>query len=513
MKSFFDEHGRVFLRVMIFLMCSVLVGGVFYKMKDVLFDFTNQATDTDTNIIIDDSDLPTPTPIEPPVASDYIATYNLNTDKDPIGKMVPETTPMTFAIKAGGRYSDQIPGKKLATAVRINHRFDGWYTNKTGGTLVTNSTVVDPNIKQNVTLYAHWTDLNYTMTLGEVIKYTGTPVTPTEFVKQGGKALTENTDFTASYEDNVPHDGEIYIDATAIATGKGEHPTMYLTQPFRVIRQDYKISYDMNTGTGNIPDQTKWWGIPLTLSDVIPTKTGWTFTKWNTKKNGSGTSYDSSATFETNAETVMYAQYRANTYKIVYDANRPVNSITDSSDVAVTDQTNLKYDTTYYFKTNTYRCKGYTAAGWNTKPDGSGTNYTPGTEFSNLTAVDNGTVTLYAQWVDDDPTIKITSISPEVYKADNSLNYTNRDVIVSVSMTDFGVGLSKLELIQGSSVVKTLATYNAEKEKSHNYTATFRIMEGDNYYLRVYDKLNHTAKVQLILPHIDKVDPEIIITD
>ena len=513
MKQLMDEYGRIVLRIVIFLMCSVLVGGVYYHMKDIVFDPNEKVAEQDTDI--EYPDIPEPPAPDVPVAPTYIATYNVNTDSAPIGKVIPESTPMSFEIRAGSKYTDYIPSHQLAEGFRINHKFLGWYLNKSGESgKVDNNTVVDPALKTNVILYAHWENLNYTMTISEPIKYTGTPVNVTEYVKQGGKSLTENTDFTASYIDNVPHDGEIYIDATAIATGKGNHPTLYLTQPYRVIRQDYDVIYDMNTGTGTIPKQVQYWGMPITLSTVKPTKIGWTFTRWNTKANGTGKPFDSGAEFMENAATTLYAQYRANKYKIVYDANRPTNSIIDDSNIDVTNQTDLSYDSVYYFKDNTYRTKGYTAAGWNTRADGTGTPYTPGTSFSNLTATDNGTVTLYAQWIDEDPTIEITSILPEVYKADTTLNYTNSDVAVVVAMTDYGVGLDKLELVKGSpDNVQTLATYNAEKEKTYNYTATFRIMDDDDYYFKVYDKLGHTAQVKVVLPHIDKVNPEILVSN
>ena len=47
---------------------------------------------------------------------------------------------------------------------------------------------------------------------------------------------------------------------------------------------------------------------------------------------------------------------------------------------------------------NTYTKEGYTFTGWNTKPDGTGISYTDEQEVNNLTADNNGTVTLYAQW-------------------------------------------------------------------------------------------------------------------
>jgi hypothetical protein len=50
----------------------------------------------------------------------------------------------------------------------------------------------------------------------------------------------------------------------------------------------------------------------------------------------------------------------------------------------------------YTVKPNAFTQTGYTFTVWNTEPDGSGTDYEEGEEFSNVTA----NITLYAQWVE-----------------------------------------------------------------------------------------------------------------
>ncbi len=62
---------------------------------------------------------------------------------------------------------------------------------------------------------------------------------------------------------------------------------------------------------------------------------------------------------------------------------------------------------------NVYRRNGYTFAGWNTEPDGSGTNYEDCAEILNLSLYnfeddnERGTVTLYAKWNYSESTLKI----------------------------------------------------------------------------------------------------------
>ena len=73
----------------------------------------------------------------------------------------------------------------------------------------------------------------------------------------------------------------------------------------------YTISYDANGGTGAPADQTKNEGEDLTLSTTIPTLTGYTFTGWNTDTNGSGTTYEPGASYTTDADLTLYAQWEA----------------------------------------------------------------------------------------------------------------------------------------------------------------------------------------------------------
>ncbi|MBQ6696746.1 MAG: InlB B-repeat-containing protein [Lachnospiraceae bacterium] len=90
----------------------------------------------------------------------------------------------------------------------------------------------------------------------------------------------------------------------------------------------------------------------------------------------------------------------ANRYYVRYHANfgngymeksvHMVNNATLYEGREVTPQTKLNL--------NTYTRKGYEFAGWNTKMDGTGTNYEDGAEIYNLSLTNNANIILYAQW-------------------------------------------------------------------------------------------------------------------
>ena len=70
----------------------------------------------------------------------------------------------------------------------------------------------------------------------------------------------------------------------------------------------YTVSYNGNgSDGGSTADQTKVSGTDLTLSACGFTKTRYRFVEWNTKADGTGTSYQPGDTYSTNAALTLYA--------------------------------------------------------------------------------------------------------------------------------------------------------------------------------------------------------------
>ncbi len=86
----------------------------------------------------------------------------------------------------------------------------------------------------------------------------------------------------------------------------------------------YTVSYDANGATsGTAPaSQTKTHGIDLTLATNSGNlaKTGYNFSGWNTAADGSGTHYAEGATYSTNANLSLYAEWTIPiAYGMIYD--------------------------------------------------------------------------------------------------------------------------------------------------------------------------------------------------
>lgn len=146
----------------------------------------------------------------------------------------------------------------------------------------------------------------------------------------------------------------------------------------------YTVAYNANNGSGAPSSQTKNYGVTLTLSSTKPTRTGYTFSGWNTKADGSGTSYAAGANYTANAAATLYAQWTIITYTVSYNAN--------GGSEAPSSQTKTYGKTLTLSSTKPTR-SGYEFWHWNTKSDNSGTTYAAGASYTA-----NAAATLYAIW-------------------------------------------------------------------------------------------------------------------
>ncbi|MGA2639719.1 MAG: beta-propeller fold lactonase family protein [Spirochaetia bacterium] len=161
----------------------------------------------------------------------------------------------------------------------------------------------------------------------------------------------------------------------------------------------YSVSYDGNGNTsGTVPVDSHKYKQADTVTILANSgsllKSSYTFAGWNTKADGTGTSYPGGVSFAMGtANVTLYAVWTQNpTYTVTYVANATLASGSVPTD-------NNHYlqgvPVTVLGNTGNMVVTGDTFTGWNTQPNGSGTNYAPGATFTMGTS----NVTLYTTWV------------------------------------------------------------------------------------------------------------------
>lgn len=147
----------------------------------------------------------------------------------------------------------------------------------------------------------------------------------------------------------------------------------------------YTISYNVGGGTNAPEDQTKTYGVDLTLTSAVPTWSGHTFLGWNTAADGTGTSYAPGDTFTTDANTTLYAVWSASSFSVTFNANGGSNPPAAQTKTYGAPLTLTESIPTY---------TGHTFVEWNTAADGTGESYAPGDTYNA-----NADLDLYAIWV------------------------------------------------------------------------------------------------------------------
>ena len=157
----------------------------------------------------------------------------------------------------------------------------------------------------------------------------------------------------------------------------------------------HTVHYNANGGDQNsVPtDQTKTFDQAMILSDKKPTRHGYNFVRWNTKADGTGTSYEVKGNYnhDQNGGTVtLYAIWTPWVHTVHYDAN-------GGDQNSVPNDQKKTYGQSMNVATKVPTRNEYKFLGWTTGKDGSGTFYNPGDAYYHD---QNGqTVTLYAKWI------------------------------------------------------------------------------------------------------------------
>ena len=249
-------------------------------------------------------------------------------------------------------------GDKMGTlpeTERKGYTFLGWYTERTGGTKLSSSSTVPA---QNRTYYAHWETIDYSIT----------------YDLNGGKVSGNPDSYTVESNitlKNPTKTGHTFLGWTGtglngltknVTIPKGSTGDRHYTANWKA--HTYTIRYNGNGSTsGSTATSTHTYGVAKNLTENGFHRTGYTFAGWNTKADGSGTSYKNAQsvknlTSSDGAVVNLYARWYVNTYTVTFNPNMDASSNTVTIFAGTRDETLHRADgSTYTDKSGGTRTK------------------------------------------------------------------------------------------------------------------------------------------------------------
>lgn len=235
------------------------------------------------------------------------------------------------------------------------------------------------------------------------------------------------------------YEAKITSRSTYVSGTKTSGPSDFVTAALA----SHTVSYNTNGGSWPTPapgNQTKWYGSVLTLhgssTATKPTRNGYTFQGWATSSGGS-VAYQPGGQYGADADIILYAVWKANTYTVSYNANGGSGA---PGSQTKTHGINLTLSSTKPTR------NGYNFIGWATSSSGS-VAYQPGGTYTG-----NAALALYAKW--EVAYVKPRISNGSVSRCDSSGTITDNGTYLKCSFswaTDYNVSSVKIQYSLGSS--------------------------------------------------------------
>lgn len=368
-------------------------------------------------------------------------TFDANTGKliDLYGN---ELSTLTIRKVKGALYGNMPESEKTGLA------FDGWYTEKIGGTKIIQNSI----ISNSITLYAHYKESNIIkLDLGN------TSYAKPEYFHKYQSSINIEKKFNQWYP--VKYGGIFALDGKKIGKQAG----------------GYQLP---NVASGNYRSIRKIRTITTTTGSQRILKS--TFNGWYTGQNGTGTKVIKTGKYYNSYGRTLYAYWK-DPQVITYDANggKFEKSITVK-------QKFNKFVGQKYPKISKPIRNGYTFVGWFDSPIGGNK-----IELANSSYTINGDITLYAHWEDKTPPQKFTiSVS--------NLNTSGFTINVS-KQVDSGSGIANVKYyINTSTSGNSYQTSNKVGNLGDSVTRYVWVVLTDN----AGNTRRSTNYVKVLTPHV-----------
>ena len=287
------------------------------------------------------------------------------------------------------------------TFTKTGYKFTGWNieADGTGKSYTDQEYVSNITAGEAITLYAQWEKIEYYVVFNANADDAEGTMNKQTFTFDDAAALTINAYSRKGYvftgwNRNAEGTSVGYADGEEVenlSQADGDEVILYA----QWTKNNYTITFNANNGTGTMDKQQMTYDVEATLTPNAYTRDGYNFINWATSADGSGSTYEDKQTVknlvgENNGNINLYAQWKANTYTIEFQANHA------NVEGTMSNQT-FTFDIAQSLTANGYTVEGYTFQGWATSIDGAAV-YTDGQSISNLTTTNGATIKLYAVW-------------------------------------------------------------------------------------------------------------------
>jgi uncharacterized repeat protein (TIGR02543 family) len=328
----------------------------------------------------------------------YNVTYNANGGTNP-------PAPQTKTYGDALTLSSSIPTK-------TGYIFKGWSDSQNGAVKWAAGAQYTANA--NVTLYAQWQLITYTITICDGTGTGSNPGSTFTMTKNYGEPIQLGNRTSTEAKTFLGYSKDRYATTATYAPSSmfTENANVTLFEIWKTTT--YTIEYDLNGVSGTAPaNQTKTYGVDLKLSTMIIEREGYDFLGWSTNKSATTAEYSCGAMYKANASVKLYAIFAKKTYRIGFNGFGAPSGVIKEYGVALT------------MPGPTAQKDGYTFDGWSNSYMSSSVAYRAGDLYTG-----NCSIEFFAIWSPNGYAVKynlngaVGSIPEQVKFHDEDLTLT-----------------------------------------------------------------------------------------
>jgi uncharacterized repeat protein (TIGR02543 family) len=296
------------------------------------------------------------------------ATYVFTVNQTLYAQWTPDTYVVTYSYDGGvamqnsASYVVGTPALTLPTPTCSGSTFDGWFDSASGGSLIgVGGAIYIPS--NSIQLFAQWTlividtlSFNANGGAGSVAPYSGEDGSTAVLPSSDGLSMTGYA--FSGWNTQANGGGTMYAEGVSVTlTGSQTLYAQWTAGP------SVTVTFDANGGSGSIVPINGTPGSTITLPDQSGLiHAGFQLTRWNTKENGTGTSYPIGQGFTLGGSEVLYAQWSGHKLPTLFGAIGSFKLGSSSLSVALKSQIHRIAVTIRIRKYRKVDLFGYTAA-------------------------------------------------------------------------------------------------------------------------------------------------------